>query len=326
MTRYDAEKDAYHCSYGIPSPGAGGARPGARADRARRPPQLPRRRLLDPELHRVAQEARRRGGQLRRRPPRRVADGADRHERAPLRPGRATRRAGPGPGVGLGLPAPAARRARRAAGAGGAAAARSIADTTGALRVLETSHPPTFYLPLADVAAGRARARRRGRASASGRAAAAYLDVVGGRPRRPARRLVLPVPVAAVRGSSPGTSPSTRAGWTPVWSDEERVAAQEGDFYGGWITDEIVGPFKGGAGHAGLVTRALRGARPGRAAAPARPPEAGHGVGAPAGGGRADHEDEPAAAGRSAARPVAHHPHPPAAGEDDGARREAPQA
>ena len=28
----------------------------------------------------------------------------------------------------------------------------------------------------------------------------------------------------------------------------ERVKPQEGDFYGGWITSDIVGPFKGGAG------------------------------------------------------------------------------
>jgi hypothetical protein len=30
--------------------------------------------------------------------------------------------------------------------------------------------------------------------------------------------------------------------------DDEQVQAQAGDFYGGWITKEIVGPFKGGAG------------------------------------------------------------------------------
>ena len=33
--------------------------------------------------------------------------------------------------------------------------------------------------------------------------------------------------------------------------DEEQVAAQEGDFYGGWLTADIVGPFKGGPGTAG---------------------------------------------------------------------------
>jgi uncharacterized protein (DUF427 family) len=33
-----------------------------------------------------------------------------------------------------------------------------------------------------------------------------------------------------------------------AWMDEERVQAQEGDFYGGWITAELVGPFKGPRG------------------------------------------------------------------------------
>ncbi len=35
------------------------------------------------------------------------------------------------------------------------------------------------------------------------------------------------------------------------WLDEERVQAQAGDFYGGWITDAVVGPFKGAAGTSG---------------------------------------------------------------------------
>jgi hypothetical protein len=33
-----------------------------------------------------------------------------------------------------------------------------------------------------------------------------------------------------------------------AWMDDERVHAQEGDFYGGWITSDLVGPFKGAAG------------------------------------------------------------------------------
>ena len=35
------------------------------------------------------------------------------------------------------------------------------------------------------------------------------------------------------------------------WLDDERVRSQEGDFYGGWITDDIAGPFKGGPGSTG---------------------------------------------------------------------------
>ena len=36
-----------------------------------------------------------------------------------------------------------------------------------------------------------------------------------------------------------------------AWLGDERVTAQEGDFYGGWITRDLVGPFKGGAGTLG---------------------------------------------------------------------------
>ncbi len=32
------------------------------------------------------------------------------------------------------------------------------------------------------------------------------------------------------------------------WVNDEKVQAQEGDFYGGWITSEVTGPFKGAAG------------------------------------------------------------------------------
>ena len=36
-----------------------------------------------------------------------------------------------------------------------------------------------------------------------------------------------------------------------AWMDDERVYAQDGDFYGGWITSDLVGPFKGAAGTLG---------------------------------------------------------------------------
>ena len=35
------------------------------------------------------------------------------------------------------------------------------------------------------------------------------------------------------------------------WLDDELVRSQEGDFYGGWITADVAGPFKGGPGSAG---------------------------------------------------------------------------
>ena len=36
-----------------------------------------------------------------------------------------------------------------------------------------------------------------------------------------------------------------------AWMDDERVSAQDGDFYGGWITADLVGPFKGPPGTLG---------------------------------------------------------------------------
>jgi uncharacterized protein (DUF427 family) len=119
----------------------------------------------------------------------------------------------------------------------------TIADTTGALRVLETSHLPAFYLPRGDVAPG-ALARAAGSSFCEWKGHAAYLDVVGGGVTAPRAAWCYPEPVAAFAALRdhvavyPGRMDACFVG-------DERVRAQEGDFYGGWITDEVVGPFKG---------------------------------------------------------------------------------
>ena len=53
-------------------------------------------------------------------------------------------------------------------------------------------------------------------------------------------------------------SRSIPAGSTPAWSTTSASQPQAGDFYGGWITADLVGPFKGGAGDARLVTAPAR--------------------------------------------------------------------
>lgn len=122
----------------------------------------------------------------------------------------------------------------------------TIADTTRAVRVLETSHPPTFYLPREDFADG-ALVAARGSSFCEWKGRAAYLDVVGGGVTAPGAAWYYPDPVpafAALRDHVavyPGRMEACFVG-------DERVRAQEGDFYGGWITAEIVGPFKGGPG------------------------------------------------------------------------------
>jgi len=126
------------------------------------------------------------------------------------------------------------------------AAGETIAETTAAWRVLETSHPPTFYLPREDVDLSRLR-QTDARTWCEFKGAARYFDVIGGAAQaawtyeEPTPRFV---DIAGHVCFYPSRVEACFVG-------DERVRAQEGDFYGGWITAEIVGPFKGGPGTAG---------------------------------------------------------------------------
>jgi uncharacterized protein (DUF427 family) len=122
-----------------------------------------------------------------------------------------------------------------------------LADSTRALRVLETSHPPTIYIPPTDVR-GELLAESDARATwCEFKGAARYLDAV-----IDSRRF------KAVAWSYPDPSPGYEALRAHVafysgrvdaaWLDDERVQAQQSDFYGGWITRDLVGPFKGPVG------------------------------------------------------------------------------
>ena len=124
-----------------------------------------------------------------------------------------------------------------------------VADTRRAVRVLETSHPPAFYLPLEDVAAEHL-APAAGGSCCEWKGGAAYFDVVVGDRVAPRAAWHYPSP------SAPFAAIAGHVAFFPGRVDaclveEERARAQEGGFYGGWITDEIVGPFKGGAGTRG---------------------------------------------------------------------------
>jgi uncharacterized protein (DUF427 family) len=126
---------------------------------------------------------------------------------------------------------------------------QTIADTTSGYRVLETSHPPVYYIPPADIA-------RQYLYPASGsswcefKGHARYwsLDVDGLTAANAAWSY--PAPSAAfVEIADHLAFYASRV--DQCWVDHERVQAQAGDFYGGWITSRIVGPFKGGAGTRG---------------------------------------------------------------------------
>jgi uncharacterized protein (DUF427 family) len=122
----------------------------------------------------------------------------------------------------------------------------AITDTLKALRVLEASHPPTFYVPLADVRRDLLRPAK-GSSFCEWKGAAAYLDIVVG-PR-----------VAGEAGwyyPDPSEHYAALADHVAFYAGRvdrctvggEVVAPQPGGFYGGWITPEVVGPFKGGPG------------------------------------------------------------------------------
>ena len=118
-----------------------------------------------------------------------------------------------------------------------------IVDTTRALRVLETSHPPVVYVPLRDILAGALEPSPRRRSLCEWKGVASYFDVVAGGRRAEQAAWAYPSPVPDFAelvdhvAFYPGRVDGCRLG-------DERVEAQPGDFYGGWVTAEIVGPFK----------------------------------------------------------------------------------
>jgi uncharacterized protein (DUF427 family) len=126
-----------------------------------------------------------------------------------------------------------------------------LAQTRRSLRVLETFHPPTYYLPpeamrleWLEPAAGGSFCEWKGVAS--------YFSVVVGDQR-------LERVVWSYADPTPGFA--ALAGWFALypgrmdgcWVDGERVQPQAGGFYGGWITSAVEGPFKGDPAHPELI-------------------------------------------------------------------------
>lgn len=121
-----------------------------------------------------------------------------------------------------------------------------VADTVGAYRVLETSHPPNYYLPRADVRDDAIVESMR-TSFCEWKGSARYASIrVGSR----------------VADAAAWFYPQPTAGFEPIRDylafyaavmdvcrvDGETVTPQPGGFYGGWITSDVVGPFKGARG------------------------------------------------------------------------------
>jgi uncharacterized protein (DUF427 family) len=122
----------------------------------------------------------------------------------------------------------------------------TLAYTTRAKRVLETSHPPVYYVPTQDIRMEHLRPSE-GSSLCEWKGRADYYDVIVGEKAELRAAWYCPDPVPEYRdlGDYVAFYPSKM---DACWVEEEKVRAQEGDFYGGWITSDIVGPFKGGPG------------------------------------------------------------------------------
>jgi uncharacterized protein (DUF427 family) len=128
-------------------------------------------------------------------------------------------------------------------------AGRTIANTSRAVRTIETSHPPTYYFPLEDIETGVLRGAGGG-SFCEWKGSAAYFDVVVG--DRVARRAAwtYPDPSPAFRSIRDHVA-FYAAEMDACFVDGEHVEPQPGDFYGGWITSKFTGPFKGVPGSQG---------------------------------------------------------------------------
>ena len=126
----------------------------------------------------------------------------------------------------------------------------TLADSKRALRVLETSHPPTIYIPAGDVRMDLLTDSAVRSTWCEFKGAARYLDALIEGRRFQAVAWFYPAPTPGYEALRehisiyPGRVDA-------AWLDDELVSAQESDFYGGWISADLIGPFKGPAGTLG---------------------------------------------------------------------------
>lgn len=126
---------------------------------------------------------------------------------------------------------------------------RRIVDSRRAIRTLETSHPPSYYIPPEDIEPGILR-RAEGRSVCEWKGEAVYWDVVmdGQVIERVGWSYPSPLPSFAILKDHVAFYARP---FDHCFVDGQVVTPQPGPFYGGWITSGFAGPFKGGTGSAG---------------------------------------------------------------------------
>ncbi len=125
-------------------------------------------------------------------------------------------------------------------------AAATIVDAPYALRILETSQPPAYYVAAEFVDLDHLETSER-RTFCEWKGVADYADIVVGDVRVVDAGWTYPAPTGAFE--------DVRDHWAfyaqkadECWIDDERVTSNEGSFYGGWVTANVTGPFKGAPG------------------------------------------------------------------------------
>jgi len=124
-----------------------------------------------------------------------------------------------------------------------------IAETERGKRVLETSHPPVYYIPPGDVNM-KYLEREQGSSYCEWKGRASYFDVIVDQKKVEKAAWSYPEPTPKFKPIA-GHLAFYPHKMDACYVGDEQVEAQKGGFYGGWITSRIVGPFKGEAGTAG---------------------------------------------------------------------------
>ena len=124
---------------------------------------------------------------------------------------------------------------------------QTIADTTEAWRVLETTHPPSYYLPPSAFAPGTLVASPGRGSMCEWKGRAVYWTLQAGGRTATGAGWSYPTPTTAFVPIADHIAVYAGA-MDSCFVGDERVTPQPGGFYGGWITAELVGPFKGGPG------------------------------------------------------------------------------
>lgn len=122
-----------------------------------------------------------------------------------------------------------------------------LANSHAAWRVLETASPPTYYLPAADIDWDRL-VKIPNSSFCEWKGQASYFALAGDSRKTPVAWLYAS---PSQRFAAIDQHASFYPGKLACFVNGERVRPQPGEFYGGWITDRVTGPFKGepGTGH-----------------------------------------------------------------------------